>query len=69
MNINLKDFERIWREETFLAAAFNEMEDFDSFLDSPSCGIGEPSFDEYADEINSYLLPCFSEKEVTKWLI
>ena len=68
MNINLKDFERIWREETFLAAAFNEMEDFDSFLDSPSCGIGETSFDEYADEINSYLLPCFSEKE-EKWLI
>ena len=62
MNINFKDFERIWREETFLAAAFNEMEDFDSFLDDPLCGVGNSSFDEFSEEINEVLLPCFCKE-------
>ena len=40
-----------------MAAAFNEMEDFDSFLDSPECGVGNPFFDEYVDEINDIMMP------------
>ena len=57
--MNIKDFERIWRAEVFSAAAFNEMEDFYSFLDDPTCGVGNPAFDEFSDEINSFLLPRF----------
>jgi hypothetical protein len=40
-----------------MAAAFNEMEDFSSFLDSPECGVGNPFFDEYANEINDIMMP------------
>ena len=40
-----------------MAAAFNEMEDFGSFLDSLECGVGNPFFDEYADEINNIMMP------------
>ena len=60
--MNFKDFERIWRAETFMAAAFNEIEDFDSFLDSPECGVGNFAFDEYSDEINDFLLPRFCKE-------
>ena len=57
MTINFNTFAEIWRKETFMAAAFNEMEDFDSFLDSLECGVGNPFFDEYANEINDIMLP------------
>ena len=55
MTINFNTLAEIWRKETFMAAAFNEMEDFNSFLDSPECGVGNPFFDEYADEINDII--------------
>ena len=57
MVINFNTLAEIWRKETFMAAAFNEMEDFNSFLDSPECGVGNPFFDEYADEINDIMMP------------
>ena len=57
MTINFNTLAEIWRKETFMAAAFNEMEDFNSFLDSPECGIGNPFFDWYADEINDIMMP------------
>ena len=60
--MNVKDFERIWRAETFMAAAFNEIEDFDSFLDSPECGVGNFAFDEFSEEINGVLLPSFCKE-------
>ena len=46
-----------------MAVAFNEMEDFNSFLDDPECGAGNPAFDEFSKEINEVLLPCFYKKE------
>lgn len=61
--MNFKDFEKFWHDYTFMAAAFNEMEDFNSFLDDPECGVGNPAFDEFSEEINGVLLPCFCKKE------
>ena len=31
--MNFKDFEEIWKKETFLMGAFNDEQGFDSFLD------------------------------------
>ena len=53
---NLNELEREWKRSTFLAGAFGDI-DFDEFLDDPECGVGNPAFDVYADEINDYLLP------------
>lgn len=55
--MKLKEFEEIWRKETFMAAAFNEMEDFDSFLDDPETSVGNEVFDEYAGEIFAVEFP------------
>ena len=55
--MNFKDFEEQWKKETFMAAAFNEIEDFDSFLDDPETGIDDEAFDEYAEEIFALEFP------------
>lgn len=36
--------------------------DFDAFLDDPECGVGNPAFDEFSEEINGVLLPCFCKE-------
>ena len=54
---NINELERRWREATFLAGAFSDT-DFDEFLDDPECGVGNPTFEMFAKEINDYLLPC-----------
>ena len=54
---NINELERRWHEATFLMGAFGDT-DFDEFLDDPECGVGNQAFDQYADEINDYLLPC-----------
>lgn len=61
--MNFKDFARAYRYETFMAGAFNDEQDFDAFLDDPECGVGNPAFDEFSEEINGVLLPCFCKKE------
>ena len=62
--MNFKDFAKAYRYETFMAGAFNDEQDFDAFLDDPECGAGNEAFDEFADEINGYLLPCFCKGEI-----
>lgn len=63
MYFDFADFATAWRHQTFLEAAFNDEQDFDAFLDDPECGVGNEAFDEFADEINAVLLPCFCKKE------
>ena len=63
MYFDFADFATAWRRQTFLEAAFNDEQDFDAFLDDPECGVGNPAFDEFAEEINTVLLPCFCKKE------
>ena len=60
--MNFRDFSRVYRYETFMAGAFNDEQDFDAFLDDPECGVGNPTFDEYSDEINDFLLPRFCKE-------
>lgn len=36
---------------------------FDAFLDDPECGVDNPAFDEFSEEINEVLLPYFCKKE------
>ena len=60
--MNFKDFAKAYRHEIFMAGAFNDEQDFDAFLDDPECGVGNPAFDEFADEINGILLPCFCKE-------
>lgn len=55
--MNFNEFASLWHYSTFMAAAFSEEQDFDAFLDDPECGVGNPSFDMYANEINEYMLP------------
>lgn len=55
--MNFNEFASLWHHSTFLAAAFNDEQDFEAFLDDPCCGVGNESFDKYANEINDYLLP------------
>lgn len=55
--MNFNEFASLWHHSTFLAAAFNDEQDFEAFLDDPECGVGNPSFDMYADEINEYIVP------------
>ena len=57
--MKFKDFAKVYRHKTFMAGAFNEEQDFDAFLDDPECGVGNPAFDEFSEEINGVLLPCF----------
>ena len=64
MYMDFASFAQAWRRETFLAAAFGDERDFDEFLDDPECGVGNEAFDEFADEINGYLLPCFCKGEI-----
>lgn len=49
--VKFKDFKEAYRRQTFLEGAFNDIEDFDSFLDDPECGFGNPTFDNYSEEI------------------
>ena len=49
--VKFKDFKEAYRRQTFLEGAFNDIEDFDSFLDDPECGCGNPAFDNYSEEI------------------
>lgn len=55
--MNFNEFASLWRQSTFMAAAFNDIQDFDAFIDDPECGVGNPSFDMYANEINDYIFP------------
>ena len=55
--MNFNQFTSLWHQSTFMTAAFNDEQDFDAFLDDPECGMGNPSFDRYANEINDYILP------------
>lgn len=55
--MNFNEFASLWHQSTFMAAAFNDIQDFDAFIDDPECGVGNPSFDMYANEINEYMLP------------
>ena len=57
--MNFRDFSRVYRYETFMAGAFNDEQDFDAFLDDPECGVGNPAFDKFSEEIDGFLLPCF----------
>ena len=59
---NFKDFAKAYRYETFMVGAFNDEQDFDAFLDDPECGVGNPAFDEFSEEINGVLLPCFCKE-------
>lgn len=54
-----ENFKREYRNETFLNAAFNNIEEIDSYLDSPECGIGDEVYDEYAEEIFAIEFPTF----------
>lgn len=56
--MNFREFARAYRYETFMAGAFNDEQDFDAFLDDHECGMGNPAFDEFSEEINGVLLPC-----------
>lgn len=57
MNLWFKNFEKKWRYDTFMAAAFNDESDFEAYLDDENCGIGDKAFDNYSNEINDYLFP------------
>lgn len=55
--MNFETFAALWHQETFLAGAFNDIESFDSYLDSPECGVGDPTFDYFSREILDVELP------------
>lgn len=60
--MNFKDFEKAYRYETFITGAFNDEQDFDAFLDDPECGVGNPDFEEFSEEIMGVLFPCFCKE-------
>ena len=54
------DFDRFaarWNRETFLEGAFNDIMDFDEYLDDPETGVGDPTFDHFSKEIGDVMLP------------
>lgn len=61
--MDFREFPRSMATQNFMAGAFNDEQDFDAFLDDPECGVGNPAFDEFSEEINGVLLPWFCKKE------